>query len=608
MQDARTSDQIVASDQVDGITVELVNGALEAALREMEAIVDRTSMSAGIKEKKDRFIGIYDSTGRLISAHLAFTGPGLIGEHLFQHYPVDDMKPGDVFWFNDPYFTQGAIQHLGDMCFATPVFGNGKVIAFSTAFGHFRDIGGAKPGSISPSATEIFQEGLRIPAIRIFDGGKFNDEAYRIILANSRFPIDLEGDTRAMMAASRLGESRLNELVTRFGSDTLVNTFEKLITETGEAARRDLRNLVPEGDYSFFDYVDSDGLGSEPIRVAMTLSRVGDTITVDLSDSGPQTRGPVNFIATHGFINHMFGVYLRSHNPDLLLNEGLFQVIDHVVTKPGTIVQPTFPAATGLRSHSRLRLSSCMLGVLGEATNGQASANSPVYAIYVLALNDPDTGKLDMCTEGIGAGLGARPYSNGVDAIYFIAQQNFPIEFIEQEHLIRVEKYQIRQDSGGPGKFRGGCGVTREVRVLASGILRTRLDNVLFPCWGANGGLAGRPGQILINPGTEHERTVPSIGDDTPVQAGDLLQLSSGGGGGWGDPFTRPIESVQLDVLRNFVTVEGAKNDYGVIIDPDTLEVDVNSTGELRNSRKIRVGEFDRGVANAWLSSVGVSN
>src|SRR5581483_9956285 len=332
----------------------------------------------------------------------------------------------------------GAIQHLGDMCFVAPVFAEGRVVAFAATFGHFRDIGGARAGSISPAATEIFQEGIRIPVIRIVRAGVFNDEVYRLILGNSRFPLDLEGDTRAMIASSRLGEARLVELFERYGTETMLAAVDQIIASTAVAARARLREIVPEGTFEFYDYVDTDGHGSPPIRIGMKLIRDGDRIVVDLSDSGPQTTGPVNFITTHSFMNLMLGRYLMSHDPALLLNEGLFQIMDELRTKPGTIVDPKFPAATGLRSHSRLRLSSVMLGTMLQATGGNSAANSPVYCIYTLVTRHPKTGALDVCTEGVGSGLGARPYADGVDVIYFVAQQNFPIEFVEHEHAIRV--------------------------------------------------------------------------------------------------------------------------------------------------------------------------
>ena len=330
--------------------------------------------------------------------------------------------------------------------------------------------------------------------------GTFNDEAYRLILANSRFPLDLEGDTRAMIASSRLGESRLGELFERFGDGRGAGGVRPDHREH-RGRPRAAPGGDPGGQFEFYDYVDSDGHGSGPIRIGMRIIREGDRITVDISDSGPQTKGPVNFITTYSFINLLFARYLMSQDEALRLNEGLFHIIDEFRTKPGTIVDPRFPAATGLRSHTRLaaELSDARGAAPGPA--GQSAANSPVYCLYSVVTHDPVTGKMDYCNEGVGSGLGARPNADGVDVIYFVAQQNFPIEFLEREHAIRVEKYVIEPDSGGPGYYRGGTGVRREVRVLHPGVLNTRLDSVVFPCWGANGGLAGRGGAIVVNPG-----------------------------------------------------------------------------------------------------------
>ncbi|MHB8575140.1 MAG: hydantoinase B/oxoprolinase family protein [Dehalococcoidia bacterium] len=580
---------------VSPVTSELIRGALDAAIHEMEVLVDRTSMSAMIKEKKDFFVGLFDARGRLIDAHVSFSGPGLIDPVIAQ-YPLGSMRPGDIFWYNDPYFSLGAIQHLGDMVFAAPVFDGKEIVAFSATFGHFRDIGGARAGSISPGATEIFQEGTRVPPIRIVAAGETNDEAYRVILANSRFPADLEGDTRALMASCRLGVTRLEEIVRVHGRQTLAATLDLLIDRTNIAARRLLRELVPEGEYSFADHADDDGISGHPFKVAMTLRRTGDSISVDMSDSDPQAKGPINFIVTHGYINLLFGRYLMSLDPSLPLNEGLLHVIDELITRPGTVTQPRFPAATGLRSHVRQRVSSCMLGVLNLATNGNASANSPVYILYNLRLLDERTGRFDVCSEGIGAGLGARPYADGVNAIYFTAQQNFPTEFIESEHGLQIERYAIAPDSGGPGLYRGGCGVLRDIRILGDGaVLSTRMDNIRFPCWGVAGGRAGRTGAFLLNPSTSAERLLPSIGDDIALAAGDLLRVITVGGGGWGDPCSRPAERVRQDVLEGFVTVAGAKADYGVVLDPGTLRLDEEETARLRGVSHASAGLFDRG-------------
>lgn len=581
------------------ITSELIKGALDSAIHEMEALIDRTSMSAMIKEKKDFFVGLYDAGGRMVNAHVSFTGAGLI-DPIFKHYSTADMQRGDVFWFNDPYFTDGAIQHLGDMCFVAPVFVGDEVAGFSATFGHFRDIGGTRAGSISPGATEIFHEGTRVPPIRIVRSGELNQEAYRVILGNSRFPGDLEGDTRALMASCKLGEARMEEIFARYGRDTVLAAFEDIIERTRATSRALLRSLVPEGDFSFADHADDDGITGRSYKVAMTLRRMGDRVIVDISDSDDQAKGPINFYVTLGYINLLFGRYLMSIDPTLPLNEGLLQTIDELIAKPGTVVQPRFPAATGLRSHVRQRVSSCMLGVLNEATKGQAAANSPVYILYNLRTLDPDTGRFDVCSEGVGAGLGARPYADGVNAIYFVAQQNFPIEFLEREHDLAVERFAIHTDSGGPGLWRGGCGIERDIRIhAAEAMLSTRMDNIRYPCWGVNGGHAGRTGAFILNPGGPDERVLPPIADDIPLKQGDLLRVITVGGGGWGDPFEREPERVRRDVLEGFVTVQGARDDYGVALDPETYRLDAEETARLRANPRPTHGLFDRGLVTA---------
>ena len=580
---------------VSPVTSELIQGALRSAIHEMELLVDRTSMSAMIKEKKDFFVGLFDAGGRMVTAHVSFSGPGLVAPVLAR-YPLEAMQPGDIFWYNDPYFSGGALQHLGDMCFIAPVFAEGRVLAFSATFGHFRDIGGTRAGSISPGATEIFHEGTRVPPIRIVRGGTLNDEAYQVILANSRFPDDLEGDTRALMASARLGVARLEEIVARHGTETVLAAFDQLIERTRAAARALLRDLVPEGEYSFADWADDDGISGRSFKVAMTLRRTGDQISVDLSESDVQAKGPINFLVTPGYINLLFGRYLMVLDPTLPLNEGLLQTIDEVTTRPGTVTQPVHPAATGLRSHVRQRVSSCMLGVLNLATGGQANANSPVYILYTLRLPDARSGRLDLCSEGVGAGLGARPYADGVNAIYFVAQQNFPVEFLEREHNLTVGRFSIHPDSGGPGRYRGGCGIVRDLRIHTPGMLSTRMDNIRYPCWGVAGGRAGRTGAFILNPGTPNERVLPPIGDDIALAEGDLLRIVTVGGGGWGDPFEREPERVRQDVLEGFVSVGAARDDYGVILDPETLTLDEEETARLRASTQTPAEMFDRGT------------
>ena len=327
---------------VDPITMEIVKGAVNAIILEMEGLVERTAMSPVIKEKMDYFVGVYDVRGRIVDAYLSTSGPRIV-DPIFEQYPLDDMQPGDLYWYNDPHRSKGAIQHTGDMCFVSPVFHQGQVVSMAVSFGHFWDIGGSVSGSLSPHASEIFHEGTLVPPIRIYRAGVLNDEAYRIILNNSRFPEFLEGDTKALMAACRLAEVRIGELMDRFGQETVLLIFDEIIERSIEAYRAFAREVIPEGEYEFFDYVDADPVDGEPRRVDLKITRSGDRLVADLTGSGPQAKGPVNFITSPGSFNLLFARHMRYLNPDLPLNQGAVEFLDEVRTKPGTITHPNFP-------------------------------------------------------------------------------------------------------------------------------------------------------------------------------------------------------------------------------------------------------------------------
>ena len=576
------------------ITLEIIRGAIAATIRQMEALIERTAMSPVIKEKMDYFVGVYDLRGRVVDGFLSSSGPRIV-DPILEEYPVSDMRAGDLYWYNDPHRSRGAIQHTGDMCFASPVFHDGRAVAFAVSYGHFWDIGGSVAGSLSPQASEIFHEGILVPPIRIMRGGEMNREAYAVILNNSRFPDMLEGDTRALMAACRLAEDRLRELMDRYGQSTALAAFDEII-ERGIAAYREFaQEVVPEGELRFFDYVDRDPVDGEPRRVDVKLVRQDGRITADLTDSGAQAVGPVNFITSPGAFNLILARHLSYMNPDLPLNEGALAFLDEVKTRPGTIVSPNFPAPVGLRSHTVIRLMDIMGGILAQAKEGAGPAASPVYVIYNLRGMDED-GNYRYFSEGIGSGQGARPTADGLNVIYFRDQRNYPVEFEEGEFPLQIERYAVRPDSGGPGMHRGGCGVIRDVRVLVDCALSTRMDNVRFPCFGLNGGRAGQPGRIAINPNTPAETEVSPAGENIPLRAGDLLRAETPGGGGWGHPYDRDPRAVLRDVREGFATRAAALVDYGVAITED-MALDAERTDALRAARP-PIPSVDRG-ANA---------
>jgi N-methylhydantoinase B len=592
---------------VDPITLEIVRGAVSSIILQMEGLVERTAMSPVIKEKMDYFVGIYDLQGRIVDALLSNSGPRIV-DPVIRAYPIEDMQPGDLYWYNDPHLSKGAIQHTGDMCFMSPVFHEEKPVGFAVSFGHFWDIGGSVAGSLSPKSSEIFHEGTLVPPIRIMRAGELNREAYAIILNNSRFPEMLEGDTRALMAACRLAEDRLQELMDRYGQSQVLEAFDQIIERSIAEYRKFAREVIPEGEHHFFDYVDADPVDGEPRRVDVKIIHEGDRLVADLTASGPQAKGPVNFITSPGSFSLLLARHLGYINPELPLNEGAVSFLDEVRTKPGTITHPRYPAPVGMRSHTVIRLMGCLGGIVAQANGGRAPASSPVYVIYNLRTVNED-GKFLYFSEGIGSGQGGRPHADGLNGIYFRDQRNYPVEFEEGEFPLRIEQYGIRPDSAGPGHFRGGCGIIRDVRIMVDCTLSTRMDNVRFPCFGLNGGMSGWPGKFTLNPDTPDEQDISPASEGVSVKNGDILRIETGGGGGWGDPFTRSPKDVLRDVMEGYVTLDAALSEYGVALSIDGLEVDHPATETARSQPRPPRPDVDRGPhGQEWLDRLGVSS
>jgi N-methylhydantoinase B len=574
---------------------EIIKGALRAAQAEMEAVIERTAMSPFIREKKDYFAGILDREGHVVCG-TAIPLFGNLTEIIVAQYPPETMRSGDLYWYNDCHGSRGGVSHSPDMVFAAPVFHRGELVAFSQTWGHFWDIGGLRAGSISPDATEIFHEGIIVPAIRIVRQGRLNDEAFRIFLRNSRFPDILRGDIRAVLAGCRLGERRVQELFARFGAEAVAETWALFERQCRETIQKTLRARLPDGHWESEDAVDGDGMTGRPFHVRMSLTKRGDHISIDTRASDDQAKGPINFIMHESVPKLIVGIYLLSGHPTQLLNHGAQEAIDEVLVRPGSILQPTWPAALGNRAHTLARVQSNVLALLALATGGDAPAANPVYNIYFLRGVDP-AGEFFLCSDGVAVGYGARPFADGLDAIYYVAQKNYPAEFLEMVFPMRLRRYALHRDSGGPGLWRGGCGVVREVELLADeAVVALRQDNVLFPPAGVNGGHAGRPGRAVVNPGRSDERRLASMSDGNVLKRGDVLRLETSGGGGWGNPLDRPLERVRRDVAGGFVSAESARTDYGVVIDAATGGVDVPASEHLRAEMRRPVRMFHRGV------------
>ena len=572
---------------VDPITLQLIRGSLRSARLECELIIERTAMSAFIREKKDYTVSFLDSLGREIYGETM--GSDILG-CVWDCYPAETMHAGDVYWYNDPYISRGSISHTPDMVFITPVFFEEELVAYCRSFAHFWDLGGSRPGSIGPANTEIFHDGTLVPPIRIVDRGRLNDEAYRIILRNSRYPDLLEGDSRALMSAAQRAEERVLEIFRRFGKETTLAAIRRDQNETSEFIRRKALETIPEGSFSARDYMDSDGVGAEWHSFHLELSRTGDRVTLDATKSDDQAPGSINFMASDGTIGAYFGQHFHQYDPSLTMNEGLLAAVDEVKLRPGSILQPLWPAALGCRAHTFTKLKNAVRAVVARASGGDAMAAMAVYVIAYWRMRDAESGEWLLCTDGIAVGHGARPDADGIDAVYSRHNENYPAEFMDVEYPLRMERYAINPDSGGPGKYRGGCGIIRDVRLLApEGTFGLRVENSRFPAWGVSGGKAGGTSSVILNPGHADEREVRPFSDDNPWQAGDLVRIQTAGGGGWGDPLEREIHLVEKDVRGGFVSLKSARSEYGVVVDPDSLKAHASGSLALRKDlRQVR--------------------
>ncbi len=565
------------------VTLELIKGALQSARGEMETLIGRSAMSPFIREKKDYFTAFLDVSGRLVVS-TAVTLAGNLVEAILEQYPASTMRDGDLYWFNDVYASHGGVTQTNDTVFVMPVFSEGRMIGFVEAWGHLWDVGGTYPGSVSPNVTSVFHEGIMIPPVRVMRDGVVNDEVVRIYERNSRFPETMRGDLSAIMAAVKLGKARLEEIVARFGAGAVEAAFVHMLRQNEVALKQRIATTIPKGRWRFRDWIDGDAITANSYFVETEVAHDGSgRLDFDFTGSADQATGPINYVMHDTVLGHLLGLTLLRDDKGIDMNAGFQNSVGAVRRRPGSIVAPHFPAPVGLRSHTMLRVTSSLSGALAQATGGMSAAGSAVYVLYYLRGQDPKTGKMTLGIEGLSVGFGGRPEADGHDAIYYVAQENYPVEFVEMEFGVRIEAFGIHRDSGGAGLHRGGCGTIRDVRILHDGMtLGVRMDNCRYPAFGVNGGTCGTIGAFLVNPGTADEQRLATMSDGHKLNRGDLLRIITPGGGGWGAPMDRPPERVRDDVLDGFTSYEKAREAYGVVFQSCGREVDHGATKALR--------------------------
>ena len=589
---------ITAAPTCDPITLEIIQGAIQAAQSEMEALIERTAISAFIREKKDFYTAIFDRDGVMaVGSMVPIFGD--ITTPVFEHFPIETMQEGDLYWYNDCYGSYGAVSHSNDQVLLAPVFHNGQRVAFVMSWAHFADIGGMRPGSISPDATEIWQEGIIIPPTKLIEAGVVNKATLAIFHRNSRFPAQSEGDMSALMASVRLGTQRMAEASDRFGASVLEDALAQLLDRTRRLVRRKLAETFDYGTHKFTDAIDSDGHGNGPFHLRFAIIREKgpdgeDRFIFDATETDDQARGPVNLLMNRSIPGMALGLFYLGGEPGQVCNAGGPLALDEVRLREGSLVKPRWPAPLGMRGLTMMRVLATLNGLVNTA-GGQAPAAQAAYVVALIRGSytaEDGTATPFLLADGIGVGYGARAFADGMDAVYFVAQENYPIEFTELGYPVSFRNYGMMTDSGGPGAFRGGTGILREYEILAdSAMLGIRIDGVENPPWGINGGKSGGPGRIVVNPGTASELALPPLSDGTMLKKGDVVRIETGGGGGYGHPFDRPPLSVLEDVLAGLVSHEAAVREYGVAVTGRL--VDEAETARLRETRP-KVKPFHR--------------
>ncbi|MGQ9512778.1 hydantoinase B/oxoprolinase family protein [Thermodesulfitimonas sp.] len=570
---------------IDPVTLEVLRNALQSIAEEMGVTLTRTALSPNIKDRRDCSTAIYTVRGELVAQaehiplHLGLM-PTVVKKTL-AFYPPETLSPGDTIIINDPY-TSGS--HLPDICLISPVFVGEELLGIVANLAHHVDVGGMVPGSMATTATEIFQEGIRIPPVKLSRGGKLNEELLRVLAQNVRNAAIFWGDIQAQMAANTVGARRLAELAARVGSAELKRYLRAVIDYAARRFRAALKELPP-GTYTFTDYLEGDGLTADPIRITATVTIGEEGLKVDFTGTSPQVKGPVN--ATRGVtLACVYYAVKAVCDPELPASEGIAYPL-MVITPPGTLVNPTFPAPVAHANiNTAQRIADVVFGALAQAVPERVAA-AGTGSMSNFAIGGLDSGgRYYSYIETYGGGQGGKCGQDGMDGVHVNMTNtlNTPVEVIEMEYPLLVARYGLVPDSGGPGEYRGGCGLCREIMLLREATVSVSTERSSFTPWGLAGGLPGRNSRCLLKrPGGDWEMMPGKF--TLTVPAGTTIILETAGGGGFGDPRARAPEAVRRDVKNGLVSPQTALADYGVVLNED-CEIDWEATQAKRRKTK----------------------
>ena len=566
----------------DPVTREIIRGKLLALADEMGIVIAKTSMSPVIYEVLDFACGLCDADGELVvqtNGITLFTGTFAPQVRSIVRRHGETMRPGDVFMTNDPF--EGGT-HSCDIALIKPIFVDGRLFAFAISVAHWSEVGGAVPGSISPTATEIYQEGVRFPGIRVCRDDETIDDVIALIRENVRLPVQSLGDFNAGLAAVRIAETRLSEVLARYGTHAVKATFGHIL-ETSERLSRAAVAALPDGDYTAEDWIDGDGISEERFRVAVTVRIRGDTITFDFTGTSPMVAGPINcaFGALDSAVKTVFKSLVDPQAPS---NEGWFRPVS-LVCPPGTVFTAEKPAPTGWYYEGSAHASELAWKALAEVAPERFSAGSymSLAGTYFYG-RDPESGEVYVHIEPAIGGWGATASGDGTSALIATTDgdtYNYSVELFEAKFPLAIRRYALNvEDGAGAGRHRGGFGVVREFEVAGNEAhTYCSIGRSIERPWGLEGGGEGSNNYMRIESNGSVKRVAR-----IPYQSlaeGDRVAVVTGGGGGFGDPLTRPADAVAADVADGYISAERARDDYGVIVAADG-GVDEAATAALR--------------------------
>lgn len=553
----------------DPVTVEIVGKYLVSAVREMGTTLMRTAYSTLIRESMDCTAALFDPVGQLVAqADHVPSHQGTLS-HAAKHVLRNmTMQPGDIVVLNHPYL--GGTHHPDIMIFK-PVFDGESLVALAGSLGHHLDVGGRSPGSISTDARDVFEEGLIIPPLKLVKGGVPVPEILEMIAANIRVPHKTLGDIRAQIAAVNVGERRYLELAAKYGAGPLADIIDACLDTSERLMREDLRAYA-DSTYSAEGFLDSDGVTDEPVPIRVAVTLRDGAVTIDFTGSSVEVKGPFNCSlssvqsAAYCAVRYMVA-------PEILQNEGCYRPI-HLITPPGSIVNPQAPAPLSGRFHTLERIANTILMAFNQA-RGENAVGSTHGHLSSFSVSGRHADSPYVCFEILGGGWGATRDHDGLDATFGLMANCYdtPIEALELEYPLRVERYELIADSGGAGTYRGGLGLVREVRYLSGeGSFTNRSDGQKFPPPGVLGGAAGGTSRQRLVRADGRVEKLPSKATNLTIAAGDLVCMETAGGGGYGPPSARDHDAVLADVLDGKVSIAAARATYGATIDPQQGE------------------------------------